>query len=179
MRAKLRTKILELALLADSHHFSLGLFCLFSLAKCIVPVASAIGTESDCMPVKGGIHVYVNTTDLGDDGDESLEDLELSIQSGFQRLIRFGMQNDLYVSDQEDEAEKKVLVKYVSFIGTRIVIENSGDGDSEDSSLNLLDGSIIGFEGIFESSANKRNVAGLVVTSIGLIVALLTILLES
>ncbi len=64
----------------------------------------------------------------------SLEELELSLQSDFQRLIRFGMQQDLYVSDEE-ENDEDVLVKYVSFIGTRIVVDGT-DGEESSSGGN-------------------------------------------
>ena len=65
--------------------------------------------------------------------EASLENLKLSIESGFQRLIRFGMQQDLYVSaggDGEEEEEEEVLVKHVSFIGTRVFVPDSEYGDA-------------------------------------------------
>jgi hypothetical protein len=61
------------------------------------------------MPVTGAIQIYLNNTN---DYLKQHSNMILSIQSGFQRLIRFGMQEDLYVSGD---------VKHVSFIGTRIV----------------------------------------------------------
>lgn len=97
-----------------------------------MPVSSSIGSTSECLPVSGGIRIYLNTTGLED--ELSLEELELSLQSDFQRLIRFGMQQDLYVSDEE-ENDEDVLVKYVSFIGTRIVVDGT-DGEESSSGGN-------------------------------------------
>ena len=131
----------------------------------MVPVASAVGETTECMPVTGGIRIHLNTTGM-DDESTSLEDLELAIQSGFQRLIRFGMQQNLYVSKEEDVYDHELLVKYVSFIGTRVVPAEEDGADTGDPapSLNLLD------EDIGEQS-NGRNgsVVGLVVASIGII----------
>jgi hypothetical protein len=75
--------------------------------------------------VAGAIHLYL--TSSGD--DEFLDDpnTKLSIESGFQRLIRFGMQEGLYISDD--------TAKYVSFIGTRIYA-----GDEAPPSNNLEGG---------------------------------------
>jgi hypothetical protein len=89
------------------------------------------------MPVTGGIRIYLNTTDIPDEASSSLADLELSIQSGFQRLIRFGMQQDLYVSGEDDEKDEEVLVKYVTFIGTRIVSGEVEEGDVGSTSSSL------------------------------------------
>lgn len=122
-------------------------------AECIVPVDASIGTTSECMPVTGGIRIYLNTTGFNET-ESSLDDLELSLQSGFQRLIRFGMQQDLYVTDDDDD-EQEVLVKYVSFIGTRIVTDENEFG-----------GGINGIQGA------KTVRTGWMVASIGLIAAL-------
>eukprot|EP00535_Pseudo-nitzschia_heimii_P008601 CAMPEP_0197176730 /NCGR_PEP_ID=MMETSP1423-20130617/2550_1 /TAXON_ID=476441 /ORGANISM="Pseudo-nitzschia heimii, Strain UNC1101" /LENGTH=564 /DNA_ID=CAMNT_0042626139 /DNA_START=112 /DNA_END=1806 /DNA_ORIENTATION=+ len=93
-------------------------------ANCIVPVDAAISEKTDCIPISGGIRIYLNTTGLldgiHDDNSMSLPDLELSIQSGLHRLIRFGMQHNLYVSDEDGNDDKEVIVKYVSFIGMRV-----------------------------------------------------------
>jgi hypothetical protein len=115
--------------------------------KCIVPVSSVINQQSDCIPVRGAIRVYLNTTGViidNDDNDNNstMAALKLSIESGFKRLIRFGMQRDLYISvvgdDDDDEAgtndsrtdKNEVIVKQVSFIGTRIVSDNNDDEDN-------------------------------------------------
>ena len=114
--------------------------------KCIVPVSSVINQQSDCIPVRGAIRVYLNTTGVTIDNDDNdnnstMAALKLSIESGFKRLIRFGMQRDLYISvvgDDDDEAgtndsrtnKNEVIVKQVSFIGTRIVSDNNDDEDN-------------------------------------------------
>jgi hypothetical protein len=117
--------------------------------KCIVPVSSVINQQSDCIPVRGAIRIYLNTTGIiigdgkDDDINSTLAALKLSIESGFKRLIRFGMQRDMYVSiveeDDDDEEgnndsrtnkKSEVIVKQVSFIGTRIVFDNSDDKDN-------------------------------------------------
>jgi hypothetical protein len=83
--------------------------------NCIVPVASSVASNADCMPVAGAIHLYLNNTD---DGFLDDNNTRLSIESGFQRLVRFGMQQGLYVSGN---------VKHVSFIGTRIFVNDGSD----------------------------------------------------
>ena len=113
--------------------------------KCIVPVSSVINQQSDCIPVRGAIRVYLNTTGVIIDNDDNdinnnstMAALKLSIESGFKRLIRFGMQRDLYISVEDDEAgnndsrtnKNEVIVKQVSFIGTRIVSDNNDDEDN-------------------------------------------------
>ena len=106
------------------------------------------------MPVTGGIRIFLNTTGFNE-SESSLYDLELSLQSGFQRLIRFGMQQDLYVTDEDDDGEEEVLVKHVSFIGTRVVTdENEFDGG-----INVIHG-------------RKSVRTGWMIASIGLIAAL-------
>jgi hypothetical protein len=112
--------------------------------KCVVPVSSVINQQSDCIPVRGAIRIYLNTTgiDNDDNGNNStMAALKLSIESGFKRLIRFGMQRDLYVSIEEDNDNEagnndsstnknEVIIKQVSFIGTRIVFDNNDDEDN-------------------------------------------------
>lgn len=100
---------------------------------CIVPVAWVIAETADCIPVTGGISIHLNTTGIvgsdTEDDDSSLANLKMSIESGFQRLIRFGMQQDLYVSGEADVGDsnsEEVLVKHVSFIGVRVIV---GDDD--------------------------------------------------
>ena len=98
-------------------------------AECTVPVASTIGQKTDCVPVSGAIRIYLNTTDIP---SHSLEDLKQSIQSGFQRLIRFGMQHGLYLSDDSEDDDRHgdgVVVSHVSFIGTRIPANNNESGE--------------------------------------------------
>jgi hypothetical protein len=121
--------------------------------KCIVPVSSVINQQSDCIPVRGAIRIYLNTTGViidNDDNDDDDDDndnnstmaaLKLSIESRFKRLIRFGMQRDLYVTIEEDDDDEagnddsrtnknEVIVKQVSFIGTRIAFDNNDDKDN-------------------------------------------------
>ena len=170
-------------------------YLLHFTADCMVPVSLRIDETSDCVPVTGGIRIYVNTTDIpgrvGGDDESQLADLELSIQSGFQRLIRFGMQQNLYVSDEDDNDDNEFQVKYVSFIGTRIVSGDAEDGvqtvdnetnttgstsgtNEEDSTLPpLLNGLDDG--NIDESNPSKNGVAGPAIASIG-IVALVALL---
>ncbi|KAL3923513.1 MAG: hypothetical protein SGILL_001614 [Bacillariaceae sp.] len=84
-------------------------------ADCIVQVPSSVSSNAFCAPVTGKISLYLNNTD---DGFLTANNTRLSIESGFQRLIRFGMQQGLYVSGN---------VKHTSFIGTRIVLDD-GNG---------------------------------------------------
>ena len=161
----------------------------------MVPVSSRIGETSDCIPVTGGIRIYLNTTGILGGGDESstsssssssqLADLELSIQSGFQRLIRFGMQQNLYVSEEDDNDDSEFLVKYVSFIGTRIVVGDAEDGeetvDDETNTTSSTSGTIeedttlppllngLDDGDIDESNPSKKGVAGLAIASIGIV----------
>ncbi|KAL3925770.1 MAG: hypothetical protein SGILL_000188 [Bacillariaceae sp.] len=79
---------------------------------------SSVSSNADCMPVTGAIHLYLNNTD----GALDEEKARLSIESGFQRLIRFGMQQGLYVSGN---------IKHASFIGTRIFPSDSGVNSAE------------------------------------------------
>lgn len=82
--------------------------CLGKIASCMVPVPMSVSEYNDCMPVTGAVRLYFNTTGIP---AEEKENQKLSIESGFQRLIRFGMLQELYVSGD---------VRHVSFIGTRI-----------------------------------------------------------
>jgi hypothetical protein len=77
---------------------------------CMAPAPSSISSAADCIPVVGAIHLYLSSTD--DDGFLNDPNTKISIESGFQRLIRFGMQEGLYISGD--------VARYVSFIGTRI-----------------------------------------------------------
>jgi hypothetical protein len=162
----------------------------------MVPVSSTIGETSDFIPVTGGIRIYLNTTGIpgGDESSSSLADLELSIKSGFQRLIRFGMQHNLYVSGEDDDDE--VLVKYISFIGTRIVFGDANEeekivddemvqvNEKDETTSTTTTGSTSDTKdeestfppllnlldgGIDESNPSKNGVAGLAVASIAII----------
>ena len=96
------------------------------------------------MPVTGAIQIYLNNTN---DFLKQHSNMILSIQSGFQRLIRFGMQEDLYVSGD---------VKHVSFIGTRIVGGNGIDYNSNNGGTDAQTNNIQGNEG----NGNPKNVDG-------------------
>eukprot|EP00536_Pseudo-nitzschia_multiseries_P001302 jgi/Psemu1/322015/estExt_fgenesh1_pg.C_160020 len=119
-------------------------------ANCIVPVSSAIGQTTDCMPVTGAIRIYLNTTGIEEEGT-TLEETKLSIQSGFQRLIRFGMRQGLYLSEETEDTgdddgieQPAVVVKHVSFIGTRVFapggITSNDDKDNENENDDTLFG---------------------------------------
>jgi hypothetical protein len=67
--------------------------------------------------VVGAIHLYLNST--SDDGFLDDPNTKRSVESGFQNLIRLGMQEGYYVTGD--------AANYVSLIGTRVY---SGDDDS-------------------------------------------------
>lgn len=110
----------------------------------------------------GAIHLYLNATSA--DSFFSNPDNRLSVQSSFQRLIRFGMQQGLYISGD--------TVKHVSFIGTRIYTE----GESPPSNNLEGDQAISG-----DLSATQRgdHRAGIIIGVVGgfVFVILLSVLL--
>lgn len=77
-------------------------------ASCMVPVPASISETSNCMPVTGAFRLYLNNTGVPSEEEQTQK---LAIESGFQRLIRFGMRQGLYNSGD---------VTYASFIGTRL-----------------------------------------------------------
>jgi hypothetical protein len=94
--------------------------------------------------------LYLNTN--GDDGFLDVPNTRLSIQSGFQRLIRFGMQEGLYISGD--------VVKHVSFIGTRIYV-----GD-ESPPINILEGDVAS-NGDSRDMQRADNRAGIIIGVVG------------
>ncbi|KAG7338303.1 hypothetical protein IV203_024011 [Nitzschia inconspicua] len=119
---------------------------------CIVPVPSSISNNADCLPVVGAIHLYLNTNY----GKRFFSDpnTELSIQSGLQRLIRLGMQEGMYASDD--------IVKHVSFIGTRISL------DGGNTTANKLEGDPA-TNGVSASVQRGDKQAGIIIGVVGAI----------
>ena len=178
-------------------------------ANCILPVDASIDDTTNCVPVTGGIRIYVNTTGINNDWNgkdaRSLSALKSAIQNGFEQLIRFGMQQDLYVSEEDNS--NGVLVKHVSFIGTRVVngnMEGAGtqikenDGltnatstgaygtedneaslsspdDTDSPSLNLINDGTT----INGSDTNRSNIVGIAFGSIAIIIVAALIAFKS
>ena len=93
--------------------------CAFVLAECFVPVPRATSENNLCQPVTSTIRAYLKSKSSHDVNDPAPQDEDLSkFRTGLLRLIRHGMNNNLYVSGN---------VQQTVFIGTRT---NSNDNST-------------------------------------------------